>query len=180
MTLHETWYVYRAIWSVLHESLPSVIPTLQPPTFHRFSYFITHTTRIFFPLAISDTEITVKESMWLILHRTFCFSCFRRWHLRHADSPTWDSPPQWVMHSRPYKISFGLSNDIIHLKSDFSSPKSQLTKLQQSVDIQFRNKDRSTAGSLSPQSVHKSHKDVARTPSPQRGHYTQLTWRTYH
>jgi hypothetical protein len=70
------------------------------------------------------------------------------------------------MHSRPYKVSFEISKNIIHLKSDSSSPKSQLTKLQQSVDIQFRNKVRSTAGSLSPQSVHKSHKDMAKPPTP--------------
>jgi hypothetical protein len=115
---------------------------------------------------MSDTEIRVKESIWLILPRTSCFSCFRLWYLRRADCPDWDSLPQWVMRSRPYKISFGLSKDVIRLKSDSSSTKSQLTKLQQSVDIQFKNKDCSTAGSLSPQSVRNSHKDVARTPPP--------------
>jgi hypothetical protein len=44
--LYETWYVYHAIWGrisgVLHKSLSSVIPTLQPPKLCCFIDLITH------------------------------------------------------------------------------------------------------------------------------------------
>jgi hypothetical protein len=58
-----------------------------------------------------------------------------------------------------------LSEDVTQFKSDNASLKLQLTKSQQSLDIESINKDHSAAGSLPPQSVSKAHKEVTRNPS---------------